>query len=362
MRARGAERMVETWRLLDTGLASAARNVALNRAVLEAREADEIASTLRFVRHAPCALLASGHSASHELDTAACAAEQVPVQRRITGGAAWYADERQLGWELYLHRRDVGSAELRAVSKRLAHAAAAGLSALGVDARCRGDEIEVDGRTVCWTARAAEGDGVLLQALLLVDADFERMSRVLRMPACAPGHTPAVALRARVADLKSLLGRHADLRRVKHNIAEAFESEFDVEFREADLSLTEHSRYERALREIDTAGWVGHMARPAAEVRSAEAIQRLRAGELRAAVRYDVKTRTVRQVWFSGDIVFKPARARWDLEAALRDIPLDAVARRVEWFFSSRPAAALHAEPRDFVAAVRLAAGQPLTA
>src|SRR5688572_19366687 len=99
--------MPDTWRLLDTGLASAGRNIALNRALLEARNADEIGSTLRFVRYAPCALLASGHSAAQELDTSACAADSLAVQRRITGGAAWYADERQLGWELYLHRRDV---------------------------------------------------------------------------------------------------------------------------------------------------------------------------------------------------------------------------------------------------------------
>src|SRR5688500_5874770 len=141
--------MNETWRLLDSGLGSAPRNVALSRALLEARAAEEIPSTLRFLRYAPCALLAWGQSAAHELDLAECAAHTIPVQRRITGGGVWLADERQLGWELYLHRRDVGTTDLRAISKRLLHAAAAGLSALGVDARYRaGDEIEVDGRTL----------------------------------------------------------------------------------------------------------------------------------------------------------------------------------------------------------------------
>ena len=46
--------MAETWRLLDTGLGSAARNIALSRALLDARAADEIASTLRFTRYARC--------------------------------------------------------------------------------------------------------------------------------------------------------------------------------------------------------------------------------------------------------------------------------------------------------------------
>src|SRR5688572_12888388 len=140
--------MAETWRLLDSGLGSAARNIALSRALLEARAADEIASTLRFTRFARCALLGSHQSAAQELDAAECTAHQAAVQRRITGGAAWFVDERQLGWELYLHRRDVGAGDMNAITKRIAHAAATGLSALGIDARYRSrDEIEVEGRT-----------------------------------------------------------------------------------------------------------------------------------------------------------------------------------------------------------------------
>ena len=39
--------MKPTWRVIDTGLRRAAENIALNRALLEARQADEIPSTLR---------------------------------------------------------------------------------------------------------------------------------------------------------------------------------------------------------------------------------------------------------------------------------------------------------------------------
>src|SRR5689334_3758146 len=136
--------MIERWRLLDTGLASAARNIALNRALLEARHADESPSTLRFLRFAPCALLGCQQSAREELDTAYCAAQALAVQRRITSGSTWFIDERQLGWELYLHRREVGNCSMPALMKRAGHAAATALCALGVDARFRGrDEIEI---------------------------------------------------------------------------------------------------------------------------------------------------------------------------------------------------------------------------
>src|SRR5688572_14087628 len=129
--------MPETWRIVDTGLASAARNIALTRALLEARDAEEIPGTLRFVRYTPAVLLGCRESAAQALDSAACESLGVTVQRRLSGGAPWLVDERQLGWELYLHRRQVGGADMRAVSRRVLHAAATAISALGIDARYR---------------------------------------------------------------------------------------------------------------------------------------------------------------------------------------------------------------------------------
>ena len=352
----------ESWRLLDTGLASAARNVALTRALLEARHADEIASTVRFARSVPCVLLACGHAAAHEIDASECAALGLEVQRRVSGGSAWYTDERQLMWELYLHRRDVGATDLASLSRRVTHAAAAALSALGPDARLRGyDEIEVDGRTLCATAYASEGSAILLQGLINLEVDGERLVRALRLPVC--GQPASAGLRARATDLKTLLARVPDVAQVKRNLLEAFESEFDVEIRESDLTLTEQSRQVRAQGEVETRGWIDYVSRPSDEVRVSQGEQRLCDGSrLRAAVRYDVRTHTIRQVWFSGDIHPNPARAIPDLEAALRDLPVQRLTRRVESFFASRAASVSPAEPRDFVAAVKLAIGEPLAA
>src|SRR5687767_7594297 len=275
--------MAETWRLLDTGLASAGRNVALTRALLEARDAEEIPSTLRFVRFAPSVLLACRESAAQVVDLAECATLGVAVQRRLSGGATWFVDERQLGWELYLSRRDVADADMRSISRRVVHAAATAISALGLDARYRSpDVIEVDGRTLCWTAHAAEGRAVVVQGVLLADVDYERAARVLRLPVALLSPGAVAALRARLASLKEVLGRPPDLAAFRANLAEAFESEFDIELRESDLGLSEHARYSRALLEVDTAGWVDFVVRPAADVCLVEAARAVRGGELAA--------------------------------------------------------------------------------
>lgn len=353
---------MENWRVIDTGLRPAAQNIALNRALLEARQAEEIPSTLRFLRFTPSALLGYHQSAEQELNLDYCRANQVEIQRRITGGGAIYFDETQIGWELYLHKRDVGTADMQAISRRICHAAATAISALGVDARYRPrNDIEVDGRKISGTGGAFDGDALLFQGTLLIDFDVEKMLRVLRISAEKLSDKAIATARERVANLKELLGRTPDPAQVRRNITEAFESEFDVEFGEGDLTLSEHQRYQTALSEIDTPDWVNLVTRPAADMPILEGVQKFAGGLLRAAVTLDTRTQTLRQVWFTGDIFISPRRTVADLEAALRDLPLDRLETRVQSFFSERKADMLSLAPQDFITVVRLAVKQPLT-
>jgi lipoate---protein ligase len=353
---------MENWRVIDTGLRPAAQNIALNRALLEARQAEEIPSTLRFLRFTPSALLGYHQSAEQELNLDYCRANQIEIQRRITGGGAIYFDETQIGWELYLHKRDVGTADMQAISRRICHAAATAISALGVDARYRPrNDIEVDGRKISGTGGAFDGDALLFQGTLLIDFDVEKMLRVLRISAEKLSDKAIATARERVANLRELLGRAPDPAQVRRNITEAFESEFDVEFGEGDLTLSEHRRYQTALSEIDTPDWVNLVTRPAADMPILEGVQKFAGGLLRAAVTLDTRTQTLRQVWFTGDIFISPRRTVTDLEAALRDLPLDRLETRVQSFFSERKADMLSLAPQDFITVVRLAVKQPLT-
>jgi lipoate-protein ligase A len=355
--------VADNWRLIDTGLRPAAQNIALSRALLEARRAEEIPSTLRFLRVASAALLGVRHSAEQEFDLAYCREQNIAVQRRITGGCSIYTDQTQLGWELHLHARDVGVGGGAVLLKRLCHAAATAISALGVDARYRpGNEVEVDGRRVASAGLVADGNAVSFHGTLLVDADPETALRVLRMPAAKPLEAARALSGARETTLKALLGRTPDTALLKRYLTEAYESEFGVEFAEGDLSLSEDARYQAALRAVDSPTWVQLNARPASEMPVLEAMQTFSGGFLRATVMLDIPTQTIRQVWFTGDFAANPARAISDLEAGLRDLPMSRLARKVEWFFRSRPVDIPGLTPEDFVALVRRAVGRPLLA
>ena len=355
--------MSEMWRSIDTGLRPAAQNIALSRALLEARCADEISSTLRFLRYAPCVLLACRQSPAQELDSAYCSSAGIAVQRRITGGDAVYCDENQLGWELYLHRRDVGNSDMAAVAKRVCHAAATAISALGVDARFRPrHDIEVDGRVISRGGGAVDADALLYQGILLIDSDGGNGRRALRSPA-----TPWLAelsklAHERVTDLAAVLGERPDASLIKRNMTAAFESEFDVEFQEGDLSLSEHARYQRALAEIDAPDWINLVHEPADDALSFLAAHSIAGGLLHASLIYDRAARRIKQVRFNDDIGLSPGRTLADLEAALCDTPVERLQHHVRTFFAGRAIAMPSVTPDDFVAVLRRALQLPLIA
>ena len=347
---------MKTWRVIDTGLRSAPENIALNRALLEARQADEAPSTLRFLRFTPSALLGFHQSAVQELNLEYCHEQGVTIQRRITGGGAIYFDETQLGWELYLHRQDLGCADMQVIARRICEAAARGIGALGVAARFRPrNDIEVDGRKISGTGGAFDGDALMYQGTLLIQFDVEKMLRVLHIPGEKLSGKAIASARERVANLADLLGYVPALEAVKEKLAAAFAEEFGIALGAGDLSASEQARFDSALAEIDTDAWVHMLQRPLSDAPILEGAHKFPGGLVRASVAYDQARQRIKQVWFSGDFFVSPARTIVDLEARLRDTDAVLLRRRIGEFFAARAVDMLGLRPEDFAAVIEAA-------
>ena len=348
--------MSRTWRVIDTGVRRAAENFALNRALLEARRQDASPSTLRFLQFRPSALLGYHQSAEQELDLDYCAAHGIDVQRRITGGGAIYMDEGQFGWELYLHKSELGTADMAAIARRVCEAAARGISSFGVEARFRPrNDIEVGGRKISGTGGAFDGDALLYQGTLLVEFDVERMVRCLRIPAEKIADKAIADARQRVVNLGDLLGTVPPLSEVKARVQQAFADEFDVSFASGELSAVEQRMFEEALAEIDSPDWVHLVRKPRADLPLLQASRKFAGGLLRAAIAYDRPAERIKQVWFTGDFFVNPSRTVADLEAALKDAATAEVPRRIAAFFAERSVDMLALAPDDFAAVIAAA-------
>jgi lipoate-protein ligase A len=274
-----------------------------------------------------------------------------------------YTDDTQLDWELYLHQRDVGTWDMQAIAKRICHAAASAISALGVDARFRPrHDIEVDGKRISASCGVFDANALLYQSALLIDTDVDVMLRVLRVPVRKESDEAAKSVRERVASLQDLLGYRVEPALIKRYLTQAFESEFDIEFEEDDLTLTEHARYRTALGEIETADWVQLVKRAAADTPIYEAAHRYSGGTLDVSLIYDRPRHRIKQICFSGDIAVTPRRALADLEAALSDTSVERLENNVRAFFKRRSVDMPSLRPDDFVAVIRLAVKQPIVA
>lgn len=350
------------WRLLDTGLRNAAENIALNRALLEARQANEAPNTLRFLQFTPSALLGFHQSAEQELNLDYCAEHGVAIQRRITGGGAIYMDQTQLGWELYLDKNELGTADMQAISRRICEAAARGISTLGVAAQYRPrNDIEVDGRKISGTGGAFDGDALMFQGTMLIRFDIEKMLRVLRIPAEKLSDKAINSARERIANLSDLLARDVGLDEVKTALARTFADEFSVVLEPAGLSPAERRRFDQALAEISAPDWIHMAARPQSERPMLEGMQKFAGGLLRAGVILDPAAERIKQIWLTGDVFIQPKRTLADLEAVLRDTRIDQLGSNVEQFFAARQVDMLGLTAHDFVTLIQHAiAPQPI--
>ncbi|MDH5545663.1 MAG: lipoate--protein ligase family protein [Gammaproteobacteria bacterium] len=345
------------WRLLDTGLRSAAENMALNKTLLELHQEGFIPNTLRFLQFPPSALIGFHQSVEQELREDYCKENGIEIQRRITGGGAIYFDQTQIGWELYLDKQTLGTADMGEIAKKICTAAAKGISALGVNAEFRPrNDIEVDGKKISGTGGAFDGNSILYQGTLLVDFDVERMLRVLKIPAEKLNDKMIESARERVANLKDLLGEAPALDKVKSEMMKAFAKELDLEFFVADeLSEVEKRRFAENLTDIDTSEWVYLNQKPASASVNMDGISKTAGGLMRVTVGLDTERNHIKQLWITGDFFVNPRRMIIDLEAALKDTPVADLRVNVNRFFDNYPVEMLMLSRADFIAAIESA-------
>jgi lipoate-protein ligase A len=119
-----------------------------------------------------------------EVDLEYCRAHQIPVFRREVGGGAVFLDGSQLFFQLIL-RRDNPLAPLRPESfyRKFLDPVIQVHRRLGIPAEYRPiNDLAVKGRKISGTGAGEIGDCTVFVGNLILDFDYETMSRVLRVP------------------------------------------------------------------------------------------------------------------------------------------------------------------------------------
>jgi len=345
-------------RIIDTGLLSGAENMAWDEALLTARAQGIIPDTLRYLRFSPPVALVGYHQAvAEEIRLDYCQQKGIEINRRITGGGAIFFDEGQLGWELIASRKSLfPGLNMMEITEAICRAAAQGLQNLGLEAQFRPrNDIEIQGRKISGTGAAFEGDAFLFQGTLLIDFNLEHLIKALRIPTEKLNHRELSSSQERVTSLREQMGRVPSQDAVKASIERGLKAGLGLRFESGEISTQEKMLFRQILPKMRSLDWIQGTRIPFRPQGVLRSIHKEDGGLIRTSVKVDLKKKVIRDLLITGDFFIRPRRVIYDLESALKNIPIRGLDLGLENFFKEDGVELLGLRPGDFLKGIRLA-------
>ena len=349
---------MKPFRVIDTGIREGRRQIAFDQALIDLHKAGRAPDTIRFLRFPPTALIGRHQALSREVRLDHCRANHVGVVRRVTGGGAIYLDEGQLGWELVFHRSTLGIGSLGDLARAICEAAAAGLSRLGVAARYRPrNDIEVEGRKISGTGGFFDEDTLFYQGTVLVDMNAADMVAALNVARAKLEKRSLDSAAQRVVTLKELLGRAPDIPAIQQALVAGFAERLGIAPQWGAITAEEEALAAKHHdEEIGTDAFVHEIDDPAADAAVRSGSHTGPGGTVTAWLRLEgTGEQRIREALVTGDFFVTPPRIVFDLEASLRQVPVQEAGAAVERFFAQAKVGLLTVSPADFRAAVEAA-------
>ncbi|ATW25836.1 lipoyl protein ligase domain-containing protein [Candidatus Formimonas warabiya] len=347
---------MSSWRLLDTGIRSAAENMALDQVILSAKARHWVPNTLRFLQFYPSALVGFHQAVEQEIRVDYCRTQGIEINRRITGGGGLYWDQAQLGWEIFAQKDEaIFPGKIEDLYRKLCEAVIRGLKDLGIQAKFRPrNDIEINHRKISGTGGTELGGAFLFQGSLLIDFDVDTMLRVLRIPTEKLQDKEIQSVKERVTCLKSELGYLPPLDQIKALITSGFEEVLGVDFTPGPLSPEERNLLDQALPKFQSASWIFHTRRSPVQRQELRSVLKKQGGLIKTSVVLDGRTKRIESVLFTGDFFVYPQNALFDLESLCKKAPAqyEKIAQIIREFFLHQEITVPGFGPEDFTRAV----------
>jgi lipoate-protein ligase A len=313
---------METWRLLDTGARSAAENMALDEVLLELKAQEKIPPTLRFLQFSkPSVLIGHHQSVEEEVRLDYCLEKGIEINRRLTGGGALYWGREELGWEIYISKKDHRvPSRVEDLYRKMGEASANGLQRLGLRAHFRPrNDVEVGGRKISGTGGTELSGAVLFQGTVLVDFDVDEMLRALRIPTEKLQDKEIQSVKERVTCLRWELGRRLPLTGIKEALMKGFGEAFGIAFAPQPLTDEEENLLRTKLPYFSSSDYIFKVREGLPRRKTLGSILKAPGGLIRITMAIDTKTQVINQILITGDFFAYPKRAVFDLESLLKN-------------------------------------------
>jgi len=261
-----------TWRLLNTGYADGATNMAVDEAILLAVAEGEAPPTLRFYGWRPPCLSIGYNQVAKEVDITRCQQGGVDVVRRPTGGRAiLHTDEltysivapqgepRVVGGVVESYRRlSAGLVRgLRLLGVDVVQAGAGHNQDTDVSAACfdasSAYEVTAGGKKLVGSAQVRRKEAVLQHGSLPLRGDITRICHYLAVPSEERRQELRRELRARATSLELVLGRVVPFAQVVEALVKGFSEALNLHLEPGELSERELALVQQFRREKYTA-------------------------------------------------------------------------------------------------------------
>lgn len=236
-------------------------NLAFEEALARARGAGLVPDTLRVWRNARAVVIGYFQLAREEVDLEEVGRAGAAVVRRFTGGGAVYHDLGNVNYTVAVGLEGVGDPVEYAYS-HLVKGLVNALELLGLKASLENvNDVVAEGRKVSGTAASFRWGSCFVHGTLLVDADLDTLSRLLKPPPEKLRAKGISGVKHRVANASELLGRRLSYWEVVKALVEGFErllgaeAYFDVPTREEleAARLLYEGKYSRAEWNLERA-------------------------------------------------------------------------------------------------------------
>ena len=262
------------WRLLETGPADGATNMAVDEAILWAVAEGKSLPTLRFYGwKPPCVSIGYSQSMEVEVDIGRCRESGIDFVRRATGGRAiLHADELTYSVVAPQVEPRLAGGVIESY-RRLSEGLMAGLRMLGVDvsqvetaddegasAACfdapSSYEITVTGKKLVGSAQVRKMRVVLQHGSLPLEGDIAHIFEFLNAPSQDRREELKQELRSRAASLEMALGHSVPFDEVARHLAAGFAQALNLRLIPGHLSQHELALAEEFRRDkYGARGW-----------------------------------------------------------------------------------------------------------
>ena len=342
------------WRIIDTDVLPAFKNIALDEVILEADEDTRNKTTLRFLRYSPSAVLVGNNqSMEREVRIDFCKENKIDINRRLTGGGAIFFDETQIGWEVFGNRNNpIFPYSIDLLYKKISNCVVLGLNKLGVDAQFRPrNDIEVSGRKISGTGGTELDGRFLFQGTLLVDFDIETMMKALRIPIEKLKKREIESAKDRVTCLRDILGYVPSYQILKDIIITGFREGLNIKLKEEYLTTQEIERFNKNLNKFSSDKWVSKTIAIKNEKDVLNSSWKADGGLLYTAVIVNPLGTRIEDIIITGDFFSHPIGIIQDLNSILRDqdLNLTTVEEKIRQFYKNNDFTLLGVSENDII-------------